>query len=353
MKNILKRVLLTGASGFFGHHMLRHILMNTDWEVVCICSWRHKGMPERVNQAIAGDDSFPQRVKVITHDLEAPLTERTIKSLGKIDYILNIASNSHVDRSITDPASFFIGNVELAVNMLQLSRVLKPELFLQFSTDEVYGPAPKGLDYPEWSMMVPSNPYSGSKGAQEMAAISWWRTFSVPVIITNTMNLTGQAQDSEKFPALCLRKIYNDEVVTIHGTPDDIGSRHYIHARNAADAVLFIINNLPPTMYEEAVEKGQFESPRFGEPIVPVPDRYNIVGETELNNLELAQMIAKNMGKELKYEFEDFHKTRPGHDRRYALSGEKLKKLGWQPPEGFEESLKSTIDWTLEHKEWL
>jgi len=348
----MSRVLLTGASGFFGHHMLRHILMQTDWEVICICSWRHKGMPERINQAIAGDDSFPKRVKVITHDLEAPLTERTIKSLGKIDYILNIASNSHVDRSITDPAPFITGNVHLIVNMLELSRVLQPKLFLQFSTDEVYGPAPKGIDYPEWSMIVPSNPYSASKAAQEAVAISYWRTYNVPLIITNTMNLTGQAQDPEKFPALCLRKIYRGETITIHGTPEDIGSRHYIHARNAADAVLFIVNNLPPTLYKDNIleVKGDVV---FGKPIIPVPDRYNIVGETELNNLELAQMIAKNMGKELKYVFEDFHKTRSGHDRRYALSGDKLKALGWQPPEGFEESLKSTIDWTLAHQEWL
>lgn len=334
-----KRVLLTGASGFFGHHLLRHILMNTDWEVVCICSWQHKGIPERVKQAIAGSDEYVRRTKVITHDLEAPLTWKTIEDIGDIDYILNIASNSHVDRSITDPVDFVTGNVQLVLNMLELSKVLKPELFLQFSTDEVYGPAPNGVDFEEWSTILPSNPYSASKAAQEAIAFSYWRTYGVPLVITNTMNLTGQAQDPEKFPALCLRKIYRDEVVTIHGTPENIGSRYYIHARNAADAVLFIINNLPPKLYREEE--------------VLRPDRYNIVGETELNNLELAQMIARIMGKELKYKFEDFHSTRPGHDRRYALSGKKLRDLGWKPPEDFEVSLKSTIDWTLQHQSWL
>lgn len=332
-----KKVLLTGASGFFGHHLLRHILMNTDWEVVCICSWRHKGLPERVKQAIDGQDL--DRVKVITHDLEAPLTERTKASLGHVDYILNIASNSHVNRSIDDPVPFIEGNVSLVVNMLELARELKPELFLQFSTDEVYGPTPDGVDFPEWSNIIPSNPYSASKAAQEAIAISYWRTYDVPIVITNTMNLTGQAQDSEKYPAMLVRRIFNGETVTIHGKEGDIGSRHYIHARNAADAVLFIVNKLGVKHYEE--DK------------VMMPDRYNIVGETELNNLELAQMVAKLMGKELKYEFIDFHHGRPGHDRRYALSGEKLKALGWQPPEGFEESLKSTIDWTLKHREWL
>lgn len=339
MKNMPKRVLLTGASGFFGHHMLRHILMNTDWEVVCICSWQHKGMPERVKQAVAGDDSFWKRTTVITHDLEVPLLERTKNSIGKIDYILNIASNSHVNRSIDEPVSFVTGNVNLVVNMLELARELKPELFLQFSTDEVYGPAPEGIDFEEWSTIVPSNPYSASKAAQEAIAISYWRTYDVPLVITNTMNLTGQAQDPEKYPAMLVRKIFRGENVTIHGKPNDIGARHYIHARNAADAVLFIINKLGVRHYQEDV--------------IMRPDRYNIVGETELNNLELAEMVARLMDKPLKYEFMDFHKGRPGHDRRYALSGEKLRLLGWQPPEGFEQSLKSTIDWTLEHQDWL
>lgn len=334
----MRRVLLTGASGFFGSHLLRHLLMNTDWHIICVVSWKHKGTPERLEGALKDLDK--DRVSIIRHDLEAPFTEHTKKRLGHIDYILNIASNSHVDRSITHPADFAIGNFQLVVNMLELARELKPSLFLQFSTDEVYGPAPKGVNFVEGSPMKPSNPYSGSKAAQENMAFSYWRTFDVPVVITNTMNLIGQTQDSEKFPALCVRKIYNGDTVTIHGTPDDIGSRFYIHARNAADAVLYIINNLPPAHYIEDE--------------VSSPDQYNIVGETELNNLELAEMTAKLMGKELKYKFEDFHKTRPGHDRRYALSGEKLKNAGWKPPEGFEESWKRSIDWTLEHKnEWL
>lgn len=332
-----KRVLLTGASGFFGSHLLRHLLMNTDWEIVCIVSWKHKGTPERIENAWKGQDK--DRVTIIRHDLEAPLTEMTKSRLGKIDYILNIASNSHVNRSIEYPVPFVEGNIQLILNMLELARELKPELFLQFSTDEVYGVAPKGVNYEEWSRIAPSNPYSASKAAQEAIAFSYWRTYDVPVVITNTMNLVGQTQDAEKYPAQLIRKIYNGQTVTVHGKPDDIGSRYYIHARNAADAVLYIVKNLPATHYVE--DK------------VIVPDRYNIVGETELNNLELAQMTARLMGKELKYEFVDFHKGRPGHDRRYSLSGEKLRKLGWKPPEDFEKSLQSTINWTLQNQEWL
>jgi dTDP-glucose 4,6-dehydratase len=335
-KNIT-RVLLTGASGFFGSHLLRHLLMNTDWHIVCIVSWKHKGTPERVEGA--WKDLDKSRVTIIRHDLEALFTEHTQKIIGKIDYILNIASNSHVDRSIEDPRPFIVGNVESVLTMLEFARIAKPKLFLQFSTDEVYGPAPVGVNFKEGSPIKPSNPYSASKASQEAIAFSYWRTYDVPVIITNTMNLVGQTQDTEKYPAQLIRKIYKGDKVTVHGKPNDIGSRFYIHARNASDAVLYIVRKLPPAHYVED--------------LVLSPSQYNIVGETELNNLELAEMTARLMGKELKYEFEDFHKTRPGHDRRYALSGERLKNLGWQPPEGFEDSWKRSIEWTLEHKEWL
>lgn len=333
----IKRVLLTGASGFFGSHLLRHLLTNTDWEFVCPCSWAHKGTPERIENALNGMDK--ERVTVITHDLTAPFTDYTKVRLGHIDYILNIASNSHVDRSITNPGEFILGNTALAYNMLELARELRPEVFLQFSTDEVYGAAPDGVNYTEWSQICPSNPYSASKAAQEAIAFSYWRTYGVPVIITNTMNLFGETQDAEKFTARLIKKINAGEEVTIHGSEKIIGSRYYLHARNGADAVFFILKNLPPTKYIE--NEHMF------------PDRYNIVGDIEMNNLDLAKLVAKMLGKELKYKLEDFHHSRPGHDRRYALDGSKLKKLGWVAPMDFETSLQNSINWTLKNPQWL
>ena len=329
--------MLTGAGGFFGSHLLRHLMVNTDWEFVCPCSWEHKGTPERIENAINGMDK--DRVTVITHDLSAPFTETTKKRIGKIDIILNIASNSHVDRSITDPVPFVTGNVKLALNMLEFAREIKPELFLQFSTDEVYGVAPHGVNHKEWATIIPSNPYSASKAAQEAIAISYWRTYGVPLVITNTMNLFGETQDAEKYTAMLTRKINAGETVTVHGSEGNIGSRFYLHARNGADAVLFIVKNLPPTPYKEGD--------------VLTPDRYNIVGDVEMDNLELAKLVAKILGKDLKYQLDDFHKNRPGHDRRYALDGTKLKEKGWTAPLSFEESLTNTIKWTLKNPKWL
>lgn len=331
-----KRVLLTGASGFFGSHLLRHLLVNTDWGFVCPCSWTHKGTPERVENALNGIDK--SRVTIITHDLTAPFTEHTKRRIGKIDIILNVASNSHVHRSIENPGEFIIGNTLLVYNMLELARELKPEIFLQFSTDEVYGDAPVGVDYVEWSAIRPSNPYSASKAAQEAHAFAYWRTYDVPVILTNTMNLFGETQDPEKYVAQLIRKIYNDETVTVHGREGEIGSRYYLHARNGADAVLFILKNVKPRLHNDGVDR---------------PERFNIVGDVELDNLTLAHQVAEILGKKLDYVLEDYHSTRPGHDRRYALDGTKLKDLGWQAPMDFEPSLRKSIEWTLANQKWL
>jgi dTDP-glucose 4,6-dehydratase len=161
----------------------------------------------------------------------------------------------------------------------------------------------------------------------------------MPIIITNTMNVIGERQHPEKFIPKVINKILNGETVTIHSNKEKTkaGSRFYIHARNIADALLHILDECDETLDNYDSSKG----------------RFNIVGETETDNLELAQLIAKILGKELKYQMVDFHSQRPGHDLRYALDGEKMKSLGWFHPIGFEESLENTINWTLKRQEWL
>lgn len=332
-----KKLLLTGASGFIGSHFLEHVLINTDWNVTCVASWQHMGTPERIERALRENPEWKSRVKVITHDLQAPFTETTKKRIGNVDYIVNFAADSHVERSITDPVPFIHNNVKIATTMLELAREVKPEMFVQISTDEVYGAAPQSVNHKEWSPILPSNPYSASKACQEAIAISYWRTYGVPVVITNTMNNFGETQDPEKYTAKIIKMVSEGESVPVHGTVDSIGSRYYLHARNHADAVLFILKNLPAKKYEDSFE-------------TVYPDRYNVVGDKEIDNLELAQMVAGMMGKELNYHLVDFHSTRAGHDRRYALDGSKLKDLGWKAPMPLEESMEKYINWTI--KNW-
>lgn len=280
-----------------------------------------------------------ERLKIIPHDLIGPFSEMTKKEIGHIDYIINLASLSDVEASIQDPVTFIQNNIWSTLNMLEYARECKPETFIQFSTDEVYGPSETNQRFEEWSPILPSNPYSASKASQEAIAIAYWRTYDVPVIITNTVNNFSEMQQPSKFPVIVQKKIAKGEMVQIHGKKGEIGTRYYMHSRNAADALLFILKNLPP--YKHQANQ------------VDRPDRYNITSDDCLDNLELAENIAYMMGKELKYEFVDHHSTRPGHDKNYGLSGEKLKKLGWKEPVSFLESLKNVITWQTNNPKWI
>ncbi len=337
----MTRCLITGAGGAVGIHMLAHIMHHTDWQVVCTDSFRHKGYYDRLSLVLKDHPDWADRIEIMVHDLQAPFTSRELQELGTITYILNLASISDVQASIDDPVYTVRNNTELMLTMLEAARVLQPKAFLHFSTDEVYGPVAKdSTGHEEWAAIVPSNPYSASKAAQEALAIAWWRSFGVPVIITNTMNNFGETQDPSKFPAMIQNKLSKGEVVKVHVSSDgQIGTRYYIHSRNAADAVLYILRETTPTMHQS----GQIDR----------PDRYNIVGDKQVDNLELMRTISTLMGIEPQYQLENFHGTNPGHDLHYGLNGTKLKELGWQAPLSFEESLKNTIEWQKDNPNWV
>lgn len=337
----MARVLLTGAGGFAGSHCLEHLLATTDWEVVCTDSFRHKGRTDRISEILdAGPSGWRSRVEVITHDLTAPFGPQMIRRIGNVDYILAYAAESHVDRSIDDPVPFIRNNVLVALSTLEYARLARPAAVVLISTDEVYGPEAGGTPHPEWAPILPSNPYSASKASAEAAAISYWRTYSVPLIIVNCMNLVGERQAPEKYVPKTIRACLNGEELTIHGQPGNIGTRHYLHARNLADGIVFLLASQPPAM--------------FGGPDSPGrPDRYNIASADRIDNLTLARMIAEMAGRGLRWRFEDFHTTRPGHDPHYGLDSGKITSLGWKPPVPFEQSLAKTVQWTIDHPDWL
>lgn len=336
----MKRVLVTGLGGAIGVHMLGGIMHLTDWEVVGIDSFRHKGYTDRLEYTLKDHPEWAERTTVLTHDLAAPLTDRQIARIGHIDYIVNLAALSDVSLSVEDPVTTLKNNSDSMIYMLEYARKINPEVFLQFSTDEVYGSAPVDQGHPEWDVILPSNPYSASKAAQEAYAIAYWRTYSLPLIITNTMNNFGEMQGATKYPAMIQSKLNKGEQVTVHAASDgQIGTRYYIHSRNTADAIVFILKNIKPHIHNP----GHMDK----------PERYNIVGDKQLSNLELAQEIAKLMNKDLKFKLVDFHSSQPGHDLHYGLDGTKLLKAGWKSPLSFEESMKNTIEWQQEHEEWM
>jgi dTDP-glucose 4,6-dehydratase len=334
----MKRVLLTGASGFVGSHVLRHFLLNTDWHLVLPVTFTHRGVQDRIRLSVIEIPNATSRISIVRCDLSYPISPITSKEFGKIDYVVNLASLSHVDASIESPSTFIVNNVSLICNLLDWARIAEPEKIVHISTDEVYGPAEAGHSHREWvDLFKPSNPYSASKAAQESICFSYWRTYGLPIAITNTMNIFGEMQGAEKYIPMVIRRALSGEKVIIHGsTSGEIGSRFYLHARNQADALLHVLTK---------------EFPKYKES--PEPEKFHVVGEKEIDNLELALLISSYINKELNYEVIDFHSARPGHDLRYALNGEKIAKSGWKQPKSLEESLFKTIDWYLANPEWL
>src|SRR5215469_12999148 len=283
-----KRVLITGGAGFAGHHLAEHLLTSTDWELVVLDGLTYAGRPDRLTDC-AGYD--PGRVTLLWHDLRAPVHPWLDERIGPVGAVLHLAAESHVDRSIKDPAPFARNNVDVTLTMLEWART-RPEIthFVQVSTDEVYGPAEEGTAHAEWAPIMPSNPYSASKACQEAVAFSYWRTYGLPVVVVNIMNMFGERQDPEKFVPLAIRAVLAGDEVPLHGRRFYFGdarwepsSRCWLHARNFADALRWILTDTGP--------------PRF--PVTDRPDRWHVAGD-QADVLAVAQMIAEIAGKPLR-----------------------------------------------------
>lgn len=326
-----RRVLITGGAGFIGHHFVEHLLKNTDWNIVVWDKLSYSGKLDRLRDVEAFNKD---RVLILTTDFSQPVSEGVARETGDVDFIIHMGAESHVDRSIVDAEPFVRSNVLGTHYMLEYARTL-PGLrrFFYFSTDEVHGPALQGESFKESDPHRPTNPYAATKSGGEMLVMACRHTHGLPATITRTMNVYGERQDPEKFIPKCIQAIRDGEKITIHAdqTRTVPGSRSYIHARNVADAYLFLMQQ------SEKLDSSDF----------------NIVGEQEVNNLQLARMIAIIMGRELTYELVDFHSSRPGHDLRYMLSGDKLRRWGWEPPKTLRESLEKTVQWTLDNPRWL
>jgi dTDP-glucose 4,6-dehydratase len=318
------RILVTGAAGFIGHHLIARLLGDVH-EITILDRLDHSGNLNRLAEIGAIG-----HVKFIYHDLKAPINSQLTAQLGKQDWIVHMAAATHVDRSIIDPMSFVQDNVVATCNVLDFARHIGTKL-LYFSTDEVFGPAPGCMRYKENDRYNSGNPYAATKAGAEELCVAYHNTYKLPVIITHTMNVFGQRQHPEKFIPNTIAKVRDGEQVIIHAdkTRTKAGSRFYIHAGAVADAVCFLM--------------------RAG----VAGEKYNIVGEREVDNLELATLIAKYVGKQLTHEMVDFHSSRPGHDLRYALDGSKMERMRWVPPQSFERALYDTVQWTLKHPRWL
>ena len=341
MKN---RILVTGGAGFIGHHFILELLKKTNWDIVSLDRLDFSGNLNRLSEVLNQfPNSYRRRLKIVFHDLRAEINKMISKNLGQFNYIVHMAASSHVDRSISDPLSFVYDNVVGTCNILNFAKEQKKlKKFVYFSTDEVFGPAPKKIKYKEMDRYNSTNPYSASKAGGEELAVAFANTYKMPIVITHTMNVFGERQHPEKFIPLCIGRILKNKIIDVHSDSSrkKPGSRYYIHAEDVANGCLFIL--------KKDIEK-KFSSDFGGAKII----KFNLVGPTEKSNLEVVKNIAKAMNRKPLFRLVDFHSSRPGHDLRYALDGSLLKKLGWYPKLSFEKRIQQVVDWTLSNKHWL
>jgi dTDP-glucose 4,6-dehydratase len=330
-----KRVLITGGDGFVAAHVIKRILDTTDWEIVALTLNSHSELPGRMRFATGNDRSKFARISLISCDLSNPVSNIMSSAFGKIDYLINLASESHVDRSISDPANFIINNVQVICNVLDWAREHKPEKVLHVSTDEVFGPYTDHL-FSEWDTHLPSNPYSASKAAQEDIIFAYWRTYQIPISIINIMNLVGECQNVEKFTPMVIKNVMSGETLDIH-TYDNgkIGKRYWLHAGNQASALLHVLGM--PVKLPDTADR---------------PNKFNVAGDAEFSNLDWAQKIADILNKNLKYKMVESSTVRPGYDSRYGLDNSKLLSSGWSAPYDLDSELSKIVQWYTDNSGW-
>lgn len=329
----MKNILITGACGFIGHHIVEYFLEKTDHNIFIIdkLSYASYGL-DRLREINALENP---RLKVFIYDLVNTIDVGFVKELQCINIVIHLAAETHVDNSISDPSHCIKNNIDSTLTMLEFARNLVLDKFIYFSTDEVYGPALEDKLFSEHERHNPTNPYSASKSASEMICKSYANTYRIPLVICNVMNVFGERQHLEKFIPKCIKKIILGEEILIHSYPSQngeapkAGSRFYIYAKNVASAVEFIMNN--------------------GE----IGETYNIPGQDEIPNDVICDKIAKILNKDAKKIYIENDKNRPGNDLRYALHGTKIMDMGWKPDGDIDFYLKKIVNWTLNNQKWL
>lgn len=332
------KLLITGMAGFIGHAVAEYFLKNTQYEIIGLDRLDFSGSLHRIKD-IDGFDDYIDRISFVWHDLKSPINEIVYDKIKDVDLIFHLAACTHVDRAIASPVECVYDNVIGTLNLLEFARKQKDKpTFLYFSTDEVFGPAPNNYRHDEWDNYNSSNPYAAAKAGGEELCIAYSNTYGLKTIITHTMNVIGPRQHPEKFIPMCINRILFNQQILIHSSLDKTiaGSRFYIHTEDVASALEQIVNFV-------CINYSKFKC-----------DKFNIVGPEEVFNDQVANDIANHLHKQAKLDYVDFHSSRPGHDLRYALCGEKLKSLGFKHKyNSWKTMIGSVVDWYINHQEWL
>jgi dTDP-glucose 4,6-dehydratase len=320
VKTLNRRILVTGGAGFIGSHFIKLILLTTDYLVVNFDSLTYAGNKNNLSE-VSNNPNY----HFIKGDIRDKLSVIDAIRTFNINTIVNFAAESHVDRSIQSSDDFISTNILGSQVLMDASRHFwqeedfdkfkKDALFIQVSTDEVYGSIEFG-EFNENSSIQPNSPYAASKAAADLIARSYYKTYGFPVIVTRCSNNYGENQYPEKLIPYFISLAKNNKPLEIYG--DGTNIRDWIHVKDHCLAIKTII------------DKGV------------VGEIYNIGSNNERTNIEISEMILKLLGKPLS--LINFVKDRPGHDKRYAISAEKIRiELGWRPTIDFYEAMKDLI----------
>jgi dTDP-glucose 4,6-dehydratase len=315
------RFLVTGGAGFIGSAFVRMVTAGADSVVVNLDKLTYAGNLENLAPA-----SACPRYRFVHGDIcDAALVRATVEE-AKPDVIVHFAAESHVDRSILSPEPVFETNLRGTFILLEAARLLKTPRFLHVSTDEVYGSIEAPHDADENYPLRASSPYSASKAGSDLLALSYFTTYKMPVTVTRASNNYGPYQFPEKLIPLMISNAIEDRPLPIYG--DGMQIRDWLYVDDHCRAIL------------AAIERG-----RPGE-------IYNVGGSRALPNVEVVRTILAALGKP--ESLMQTVKDRPGHDRRYALSSEKLmRETGWKAEMPFEQGLKATVDWYTASRDWV
>ncbi|MBQ3081897.1 MAG: dTDP-glucose 4,6-dehydratase [Clostridia bacterium] len=332
----MKTVLVTGGAGFIGSNFVRYMLSaHPDYRIVNIDALTYAGNLESL--ADIADNSNYRFIKCDIRDAEQV---KAVFDSEDINYVVNFAAESHVDRSIVDPAIFLMTNVEGTRVLLdeakrrwkvepdnKYSREYKEGVkYLQVSTDEVYGALGKTGMFTETTPLSPNSPYSASKASADMFVRAYFETFGLPVNITRCSNNYGPYQFPEKLIPLMLNNCLKGKPLPVYG--DGLQIRDWLHVSDHCRAIDCVLHD------------GK------------VGEVYNVGGNNEKANIEIVKLIIAAVG--ASEDLITYVKDRPGHDRRYAIDNTKITTtLGWAPVYTFEQGIKETVEWYLNNQEWV
>jgi dTDP-glucose 4,6-dehydratase len=314
------KILVTGGAGFIGSNFIRHVLgADAGYSLINFDKLTYAGNLANLD-SVAENPNY----SFVKGDICDPIAVEA--AMAGCQTVVHFAAESHVDRSIYEPAPVIETNVTGTFVLLQVARKLDIQRFVHVSTDEVYGDIPAGTFADETSPLQPSSPYSASKASSDLIVKSYVRTFNFPAVITRASNNYGPFQFPEKFLPLMITNALDDKPLPIYG--DGKQQRDWLHVQDHCGGILAVL------------ERG-----RIGEV-------YNIGGLDVIENLAMARRLLRVVGKT--ETLLSYVKDRPGHDRRYALGCDKIEReLGWKPAISLEEGLRQTIDWYRTNTEWL